>query len=141
MPKDKKDVTMLPTAIISKFNDIISKGEIIAPPLNLEEIKSAIIEINSVQVEIDTQRNNIEQRKRIVSFFFFFISFQSAMTFGAIFYCIYLMSNDRLSPEEYDWVLNVLRVGIIAIATEIIGCLGIAMHYFFKNEKNSKSCK
>jgi hypothetical protein len=132
MPKANNNDIIIPRIILDHLKDIVVEGKTNTPKLDLEDIRDAILEINSVQVEIDSQRDNISQRRKIINFFLWFILAQSTLTFGAVFYCIYLMSHNRLEQNEYDWILNVLRIGIMAIVVEVVGYLGIVVHYLFR---------
>ena len=124
----------IPKTISDMLTDIIVSGETITPPLNLDEINASLLAIYSAQVELEAQRDNIKQRKKTISFILWFILIQLVLTFGALFYGMYLMSHDKLIQEEYDWIFRVLQISIGSIGVEIVGYLGIVMHYLFRND-------
>ena len=120
---------------MEQFRDIITNSSIETPSFNLDEARKTVLEIHAMEVELESQRNNMVLRNKVVFFFIYFISFQSIATFGMILLCIFLMSHGRLSPYEYAWILNALQISVVAIAAEMVVYLGIVVRYLFKVKK------
>jgi len=134
--KDKNNMFIIPEDIQAHLKDLLTGEERQTPDLDLEQIRKKIFEMNNAKAEIDAINDKNSMRKFATYFFMFFLAFQMIVTFGLIFYCVHLMSNDRLSPNEYEWIRNVLSAGVWILGTEIVVYLGFPVRYLFGNKKD-----
>jgi len=133
MPND--NIPPLEEELISKLEEAIRDGTI-TPPTNIETALEAQKVLLSIQIEKELQKENIKQRNKLINFFIWLIAIQSGLVFVAVFLCIFLMSRNLLSPYEYEWVFNVLRVCIVAISIEVLSLLGVVVFRFFGTKKS-----